>query len=145
MLIHLEDDIDGFVQDCGISGALAMELPKACSKPSRYDVPGFCIWWSVADGGSSFHPTCQESHWHVSMRCATNDSFQSESYIANVILNDLYIPDHGLICLSMMTSSNGSIFGITGHLCGEFTVHRGIPHTKACDMELWCLLWSAPE
>ena len=34
-----------------------------------------------------------------------------------------------------MTSSNGNIFRVTGHLCGEFT---GIPRTKASDAELWC-------
>ena len=45
----------------------------------------------------------------------------------------------------MMTSSNGNIFRVTGHLCGEFTGHRWIPHTKASDAELWCFLWSAPE
>ena len=47
--------------------------------------------------------------------------------------------------ISMMTSSNGNIFRVTGHLCGEFTGPRWIPHTKASDAELWCLLWSAPE
>ena len=31
---------------------------------------------------------------------------------------------------NMMTSSNGNIFRITGPLCGEFTDHRWIPHTK---------------
>ena len=46
---------------------------------------------------------------------------------------------------SMMTSSNGNIFRVTGHLCGEFTGHRWIPRTKACDVELWCFLWSAPQ
>ena len=30
-----------------------------------------------------------------------------------------------------MTSSNGNIFRVTGHLCGEFTGPRWIPHTKA--------------
>ena len=45
----------------------------------------------------------------------------------------------------MMTSSNGNIFRITGHLCGEFTGHRWIPHTKASDVKLWCFLWSEPE
>ena len=35
-----------------------------------------------------------------------------------------------------MTSSNGNIFRVTGHLCGEFTDHRWIPHTKASDAEL---------
>ena len=32
---------------------------------------------------------------------------------------------------SMMTSSNGNIFRVTGHLCGEFTGLRWIPRTKA--------------
>ena len=32
---------------------------------------------------------------------------------------------------NMMTSSNGNIFRVTGPLCGEFTGHRWIPHTKA--------------
>ena len=40
--------------------------------------------------------------------------------------------------LFMMTSSNGNIFSVTGHLCGEFTGPRWIPHTKASDAELWC-------
>ena len=41
----------------------------------------------------------------------------------------------------MMTSSNGNIFRVTGHLCGEFTGPRWIPRTKA---RVWCFLWSAP-
>ena len=44
----------------------------------------------------------------------------------------------------MMSSSNGSIFRFTGHLCGEFTGHRWIPHIKPltrsfdvfCDLRL---------
>ena len=36
-----------------------------------------------------------------------------------------------------MTSSNGNIFRVNGHLCGEFTGHRWIPRTKASDAELW--------
>ena len=36
-------------------------------------------------------------------------------------------------------------FRVTGHLCGEFTGPRWIPHTKASDTELWCFLWSASE
>ena len=44
---------------------------------------------------------------------------------------------------SMMTSSNGNIFRVTGHLCEEFTGDRWIPRTKASDAELWCFLWFA--
>ena len=48
------------------------------------------------------------------------------------------------IARSMMTSSNGNIFHVTGPLCREFTGHRWIPLTKANDAELWCFLWSVP-
>ena len=43
----------------------------------------------------------------------------------------------------MMTSSNGNIFRVTGHQCGEFTGPRWILRTKASDADLWCFLWSA--
>ena len=43
----------------------------------------------------------------------------------------------------MMTSSNVNLFRVTGHLCGELTGHRRIPHTQASDAKLWCFLWSA--
>ena len=43
----------------------------------------------------------------------------------------------------MMTSSNGNIFRVTGHLCGEFTGHRWISRTKASDAEFDIfLIWS---
>ena len=42
---------------------------------------------------------------------------------------------------SMMTSSNGNIFRVTEPLCGEFTVHRWSPLTKANDAELWCFFF----
>ena len=37
----------------------------------------------------------------------------------------------------MMTSSNGNIFRVTGHLCREFTGPRCIPRTKSSDAELF--------
>ena len=45
----------------------------------------------------------------------------------------------------MMTSSNGNIFRVTVHLCGEFTGHRWILRTKASDADLWCLFLCAFE
>ena len=45
----------------------------------------------------------------------------------------------------MMTSSNGNIFRVTGHLCGEFTGPRWIPCTKASDAELWCFFDLRPK
>ena len=40
--------------------------------------------------------------------------------------------------ISMMTSSNGNIFRVTG-------LSAGIPLTKASDAEVWCFLWYALE
>ena len=45
----------------------------------------------------------------------------------------------------MMTSSNGNIFRVTGHLWGEFTGPRWTPRTKASDAERSCFIWFAPE
>ena len=47
----------------------------------------------------------------------------------------------GATSLNMMTSSNGNIFRVTGYLCGEFTGHRWIPHTKTSDTELLCFFF----
>ena len=54
--------------------------------------------------------------------------------------NKHYVAGH-----PMITSSNGNIFRVTGHLCREFPGHRWIPRKKASGVELWCFLWSVPE
>ena len=56
--------------------------------------------------------------------------------------NDLFQIKAASLMGHMMTSSNGNIFRVTGHLCGEFTGPRWIPLTKASDTELWCFLWA---
>ena len=62
-----------------------------------------------------------------------------------ISLSTYIIPTPGFLCgpnlFYIMTSSNGNIFRVTGPLCGEFTGHR----TKASDVELSCILLSAPE
>ena len=42
-------------------------------------------------------------------------------------------PPHTHTHVIMITSSNGNIFRVAGHLHGEFTGHRWIPRTKASD------------
>ena len=59
--------------------------------------------------------------------------------LKKIVVDDLLLSREHTI----MTSSNGNIFRVTGPLCGEFTGDRWIPCTKACDAELWCFLWSA--
>ena len=51
----------------------------------------------------------------------------------------------GYISGTMMTSSNGNIYCVTGPLWGESIGGRWIPLKKASDAEFWCFLWSAPE
>ena len=52
----------------------------------------------------------------------------------------------GAVFYSMMASSNGNIFRVTGPLCGEFTGHRPVNSlTKASDVELWCFLGLHPN
>ena len=50
-----------------------------------------------------------------------------------------------MVMVMMMKSSNGNIFCVTGHWCGEFTAQWWIPRTKASVAELWWFLWSVPE
>ena len=61
---------------------------------------------------------------------------------ANIQMN---VPMALLLTYRMMTSSNGNVFRVTGHLCEEFTGPRWIPRTKVSDAGLWCFLWSASE
>ena len=58
------------------------------------------------------------------------------------ILRHKNIISFSIISISMMTSSNGNIFRVTGHLCGKFTGPRWIPRPKASDAKLSCFLWS---
>ena len=82
--------------------------------------------------------------WDVSISalhvfCAENTSIKQLLSYRCPIIRSL------VVALIMMTSSNGSIFCVTGPLCGEFSGHRGIPLTKASNAELWWFLWSVSE
>ena len=68
-------------------------------------------------------------------------SFDTPWYSCDIIV----MPTSRITIYFMMTSSNGKIFRVTGHLCGEFTGLRWIPRTKASDAELWYYLWSTSE
>ena len=73
--------------------------------------------------------------WHpLNKRCPRNISCCKET----IFLKWWRHQPNTLIHEHMITSSNGNIFRITGHLCGEFTGPRWIPRTKANDAELWC-------
>ena len=65
--------------------------------------------------------------------------------VSLLVISHFLKPSQFGIMYHIMTSSNGNIFWVTGHLCGEFTSRWWIPRTKANDVELWCFLWSTPE
>ena len=86
--------------------------------------------------------------WRNISHCSKKNDFNDQSWEMIWFKIGLRFPrmNSTRLCLSigkivcahhMMTSSNGSIFCITGPLCGEFTGHRWIPLTKASDAELW--------
>ena len=88
--------------------------------------------WRVWVNSTGSHPTTYNKRWTI---CNPLVPCSAASVLK---FHSSYVPH-------MMTSPNGKIFRVTGHLCGEFTCHRWIPHTKASDAEFWCFLWSAPE
>ena len=83
------------------------------------------------------NPLQKPPEWSYSKWISHNEAFliYSNNHTKAIININIY----------MMTSPNGNIFRVTGHLCGEFTGPRRITRTKASDAELWCFLWSVPE
>ena len=68
---------------------------------------------------------------------------QSFSNVENDISHDVMDKRYStslVHCVSMMTSSNGSIFRVTGHLCGEFTGHRSRHCNVSGNMHKVCVL-----
>ena len=94
-----------------------------------------CIWCEIMCAGNNVDAYIREPDM---IRLACHHYFVYK--MAQTPSSDRYTGTH-----YMMTSSNGSIFHVTGHLCGEFTGPRWIPRTNASDAELWCFLWSASE
>ena len=74
---------------------------------------------------------------------ATETAKASAAMVLPCSLTDFLLFQYSSV--NMMTSSNGNIFRVTGHLCGEFTGPQWFPRTKASDAEVWFFLWSASE
>ena len=81
-------------------------------------------------------PKCFNVHWFVLSWATMGASFKFRMRVGWVCGGP------GKKCWSgwrtgiMMTSSNGNMFRVTGHLCGKFTGPRWIPRTKASDADL---------
>ena len=135
------DELDGFLHKGPV-------IRKAFPWPD-VSWPRF-IWvdvlykWLHKPQGQCFHNFCRP----VTSQWALNLDLPYEPWVSYLLLSlsygiawTDYLKQTFLISLKSdcylytMTSSNGNIF----------TGHRWVPHTKATDAELWCLLWSLRE
>ena len=82
-------------------------------------------YWGAHPSGHSLH--CHYCGWTPCMFGCSGQTTFSDTFLEQKHF--------------MITSSNGDIFRVTGHLCGEFTVPRWIPRTKASDTEFWCFFF----
>ena len=122
------------------SGFGARQLADVCEW-------NWITWWmAYLDNAYNMHQRCV-----LACRCLHIQIIWKPLEIRNYLVN-LYdchettnYTRSNYVNVLMMTSSNGNIFRVTDHLCGEFTGPRWIPCTKASDAELWCFLWSASE
>ena len=87
----------------------------------------------------------QDVHLMCHMSVFSSVTHELVSIRQSLDTNDMAVNTDQEIQQSVITSSNGSFFRVTGPLCGEFTGPLWIPHTKASDAKLWCFLWFAPE
>ena len=128
-----------------------IKSPRTCL-PERSIVNSF---WISSD-------IVKESNWHIQVNVYNveeiaqglnraiefyNSPWKSRPRLTRWLMGHITCKCNGLFPTDtvVMTSSNGSIFRVTGPLGGEFTGHRWIPLTKASDAELRCFLSSAPE
>ena len=81
----------------------------------------------------------------ISLHLNTLRPRQDGRHFPDDILKWIFLNEDVRVSNDVMTSSNGNIFHVTGHLCGKFTGPRWISRTKASDAELWCFLWCTPE
>ena len=81
----------------------------------------------------------------ICRNAGTTTRFMIQDKIDKIFNVDVTVFNVTVSTHAMMTSSNGNIFRVTGHLCGEFTGLRSIPRTKASDAELSCFLWSVSK
>ena len=94
------------------------------------------IYFYWTEGGDSIYwVSCQGMLWIYSSLCSHVADSPNSGLSPKWLCFDRY--ETIMKAISMMTSSNGNIFRVTGPLYGEFSGHRWIPRTKASDAELW--------
>ena len=148
------DHIEGLVQDCSNSSALAMQLLQYFTKPLiwyslKWPIQQYTIFWRSGcykDDTCFKHDMCyKDDTWYKDDMCYTNIGGIEDCQHAQFDDFPVCAKQHTApIMATQVTSLNGNIFRITGPLCGEFTSCRWIPRMKASDAEVWYILWFAP-
>ena len=131
-------------QHINSSFVVIMASHRVDTKPVPKAMPVYCQLDHPRKKTFCQNITLIKTNWIGKCRLQNGDHFFSARFHSFCFISATLAPGrcgYGF----MMTSSNGNIFRVAGHLCGEFTGHRWIPSTKASDTELWCFLWSAPE
>ena len=129
-----------------ITNTNACSIRDKCIHVAEWSIVTFICSWTGGTGGDksvaahkiAIKDSIQDSMDIIGWQ-ATKCELKSEigdEHMENTNVWSFYI---------MMTSSNGNIFRVTGHLCGKFTGPRWISRTKASDAELWCFLWLTSE
>ena len=118
---------------CGVNPSVTDEFPSQMTGSAQNQGTTSLLAMLVTDH-TLMDPSHSATNYHIYYYCLHN--------VLGPVLPIPYSPSTTL-AIAMMTSSNGNIFRVTGHLCVEFTGHRWIPNTKASDAKLRCFLWSA--
>ena len=105
------------------------------------------VWFLLASPYSTWSSCSRSSSFIIRPLCVLSSHVLSDLWtikpFKQLRVRSLWPP--ATMIKIMMTSSNGNIFRVTGHLCGECTGLRWIPRTKTSDAELWCFIWSVSK
>ena len=99
-------------------------------------------WVNIYDENTVYFLHCNYAERHLGILSFKNSHRSDTTVYAISLCPNAWSMGHGSVQAAwrMMTSSNGNIFRVTGHLCGEFTGPRWIPRTMASNAELWCFI-----
>ena len=91
-------------------------------KDTNPDILNIFVAWSIENGGNA-----NVFLWFIWLM----KYIQHDKGLV-IVVSFSWCLDSSVACIIciMMTSSNGNIFRVTGHLCGKFTGPWWIPHTK---------------
>ena len=127
-MFYLTVYFKSFIYWCRIGDCLFIKPTVLCTKATMASWQGSCpLHLSAVE---TWKPCALPKTGHPHSRLS-NPPTAEKIHSTNNIICILVVSDAGAI-LIMMTSSNGNMFRVTDHLCGEFTGDRR-PVTRSFD------------